>query len=390
MDMRGSTENHHIQWSAFESNIARTFGDLKEDKAFADVALVCGNQRLEANKIVLSVGSTFFRRIFNENPHPHPLIYMVGIKFSDLEALLNFAYFGEAFVVKDDLNSFFAAAERLEMKGLVPVNNSFEDFQQQQGLVQAPEAGMQHQHQASSKELSENNNDDGDQFYEAEPVPMIKLEDEDDLQTGIEEHFEEGVATSNISERFQDYIVKICEGEDMGKAKCTICGKLSRDRHDVARHVESRHFPGTKKYQCGQCDKVFKTNNERKDHRSRIHSGASNSRKENLVEDFFLTAAEEHFKDAGTTRTQNNDFQDFRSYTIKICGGEYVGKVKCTVCGRFLSCSRSAARHVEDIHFPGTYKYQCDQCDQVFEIKSKLDSHRSKNHSGARRGDKSG
>ena len=106
MDMRGSTEKHHIQWSAFESNIARTFGDLKEDKAFADVTIVCGNQRLEANKIVLSVGSTFFRRIFNENPHPHPLICMVGIKFSDLEALLNFAYFGEAFVVEDEEEGF--------------------------------------------------------------------------------------------------------------------------------------------------------------------------------------------------------------------------------------------------------------------------------------------
>ena len=101
--------------------LSRTFarlGDLKGDKNFEDVTLVCDGQYLEANKVVSSVASSFFHRILKQNPHP--LICLVGIKLSDFDALLNFAYFGEFSVATSDLDTFLATAETLEMKGLVP------------------------------------------------------------------------------------------------------------------------------------------------------------------------------------------------------------------------------------------------------------------------------
>ena len=85
--LEGSTEMHHVRWNAFESNAGKTFGDLKEDKNFEDVTLVCEGQQLQANKVVLSVASSFFHRILKQNPHPHPLICLVGIKFSHLNAM---------------------------------------------------------------------------------------------------------------------------------------------------------------------------------------------------------------------------------------------------------------------------------------------------------------
>ena len=129
--LEGSTEMHHIRWNAFESNAGKTLGDLKEDKNFEDVTLVCEGQQLEANKVVLSVASFFFHRILKQNPHPHPLICLVGIKLSDFDALLNFAYFGEFSVATSDLDTFLATAETLEMKGLVPDKKHSEDVQQQ-------------------------------------------------------------------------------------------------------------------------------------------------------------------------------------------------------------------------------------------------------------------
>ena len=130
-DLEGSTEKHHIRWNAFESNICKTLGDLNGDKNFEDVTLVCDGQYLEANKVVSSVASSFFHRILKQNPHPHPLICLVGIKLSDFDALLNFAYFGEFSVATSDLDTFLATAETLEMKGLVPDKNHSEDVQQQ-------------------------------------------------------------------------------------------------------------------------------------------------------------------------------------------------------------------------------------------------------------------
>ena len=50
--------------------------------------------------------------------HPHPLIYMSGLKSEDLLAMIDFLYYGEANISKENLESFFALAEELRMKGL--------------------------------------------------------------------------------------------------------------------------------------------------------------------------------------------------------------------------------------------------------------------------------
>ena len=66
-----------LQWKDFKENISSTFGDLREDKDFTDVTLVCEDgQQVEAHKVVLVASSPFFLNILKRNKHPHPLIYM--------------------------------------------------------------------------------------------------------------------------------------------------------------------------------------------------------------------------------------------------------------------------------------------------------------------------
>jgi hypothetical protein len=52
------------------------------------------------------------------NPHQHPLLYLKGVKYTDLQSVLNFMYHGEVNVAQDELNSFLAVAEDLRVKGL--------------------------------------------------------------------------------------------------------------------------------------------------------------------------------------------------------------------------------------------------------------------------------
>ena len=51
--------------------------------------------------------------------HPRPLIYMSGLKSEDLLAMIDFLYRGEANICKENLESFFALAEELRMKGFL-------------------------------------------------------------------------------------------------------------------------------------------------------------------------------------------------------------------------------------------------------------------------------
>ena len=117
----GSSDKFCLRWNDFETNISAAFQELREDEDFFDVTLCCGpsgTDRLRAHKVILSACSPFFRDILKNNPHQDPLIYLRGVTMEDLNALLNFMYHGEANVTQDDLNSFLAVAEDLNVKGL--------------------------------------------------------------------------------------------------------------------------------------------------------------------------------------------------------------------------------------------------------------------------------
>ena len=109
-----------LQWNDFQDNIKSAFGNLREDNDFTDVTLACEDgQQVEAHKVILAASSPFFQKLFARNKHPHPLVYMRGMKSDDLLAIVDFLYRGEANVFQENLDSFLAIAEELQLKGLM-------------------------------------------------------------------------------------------------------------------------------------------------------------------------------------------------------------------------------------------------------------------------------
>ena len=114
-----NSEKLCLKWNNFKENTISSFGTLREDKDFSDVTLACEDgQQVEAHKVILASSSPFFMDILKKNKHPHPLIYMRGLKSEDLIAIMDFLYYGEANVFQDNLDSFLAIAEELRLKGL--------------------------------------------------------------------------------------------------------------------------------------------------------------------------------------------------------------------------------------------------------------------------------
>ena len=107
-----------LQWNDFKENAVHTFGSLKEDKDFTDITLVCEDgKQVEVHKMILASSSPFFQNILRKNKHTHPLIYMRGMKSDDLLAIVDFLYCGEANIYHENLDSFLAIAEELQLKG---------------------------------------------------------------------------------------------------------------------------------------------------------------------------------------------------------------------------------------------------------------------------------
>ena len=123
--MKMTSEKFCLQWNEFESNISIAFQELRDDKDFFDVTLACDDDQIQAHKVILSACSPFFRNILRRNSHPNPYLYLKGVKFTDLQYVLNFMYHGEVNVGQEELNSFLAVAEDLKIKGLtqnLPIN----------------------------------------------------------------------------------------------------------------------------------------------------------------------------------------------------------------------------------------------------------------------------
>jgi len=117
-----SSEKFCLRWNDFESNISLAFRELREEKDFFDVTLACDDNQIQAHKVILSACSPFFRNVLRRNPHQHPLLYLKGVKYSELISVLNFMYMGEVNVAQEELNSFLAVAEDLRVKGLTQNN----------------------------------------------------------------------------------------------------------------------------------------------------------------------------------------------------------------------------------------------------------------------------
>ena len=107
-----------LRWNDFESNISSALKDLKDDEDLQNVTLVAGDSQVQAHKLILSACSPFFRSVLKRNKHSHPLLYLKGVRYPDLVALVDFIYYGSVNIAQDDLNSFLAVAEDLKIKGL--------------------------------------------------------------------------------------------------------------------------------------------------------------------------------------------------------------------------------------------------------------------------------
>jgi hypothetical protein len=126
-----ANEQFCLKWNDFETNVSTAFRELREDKDFFDVTIACDDEQIQAHKVILAACSTFFRSVLKRNRHEHPLLYLKGVKYIDLVAVLNFMYHGEVNVAQEQLNDFLGIAEELKVKGLT-------QNQSQKGVKETP------------------------------------------------------------------------------------------------------------------------------------------------------------------------------------------------------------------------------------------------------------
>ena len=73
------------------------------------------------------------------------------------------------------------------------------------------------------------------------------------------------------------YIIRKCRHltlsyKILSQNKCVLCGKFSKDRSNMRKHVENIHFPNSYIYHCKYCAETFGTRNSLNLHISKQHN----------------------------------------------------------------------------------------------------------------------
>lgn len=118
-----TAERFSVRWKGFSGNVASALEELHQNGDFADITLVSGDGiRMECHRLVLSAGSTYFRRILVDVPYSccqHPVIILPDVKGKVLNAIVCYLYNGEANVDHGMLEDFLQSASGLNVKGMV-------------------------------------------------------------------------------------------------------------------------------------------------------------------------------------------------------------------------------------------------------------------------------
>jgi len=288
-----SSDKFCLKWNDFEANISGAFRELREDKDFFDVTLACDDEQINAHKVILSACSPFFKNILRRNPHQHPLLYMKGVSYSNLQAVLNFMYHGEVNVAQDELNTFLAVAEDLRVKGLTqnqgsgpkqsskPQPEPFKPAKSEPKRSVIPSSSSSRPLIPPPAHMTVDDDIQEVVPVKQEPPASAQAEYHDPSQQQLQQFDQSGEMTG-YEEGYDDYgqfddsaIVEGAAGQDVAKGasfneyiykmpitgifKCKMCGKINRDKSNIRKHVESIHFPGTYLYTCKHCGEVLST-----------------------------------------------------------------------------------------------------------------------------------
>ena len=140
------------------------------------------------------------------------------------------------------------------------------------------------------------------------------------------------------------------EGE---RRPCSICGKEVLEK-DFKRHLE-RHqlYQGEKTVKCTECDRMYYTEQQMKNHRRDSHS-----------------------TDLKIIKCPECDFSTTRRTTIHrhIQSHAKEKKYKCDQCELSFKVQYSVASHKKKVHV-GLRNFKCDYCPKAFKIPGALKRH---------------
>ena len=249
-----------MKWNDFQENMSTAIGSLRVDSDLTDVTLACEDgHQLQAHKVILAASSPFFQDIFKLNKHAYPLIYMRGIKPEELEAIMDFLYYGEANIFQENLETFLIIAQELSLKGLSKkeILETKEDSETDQKPI------IPCQTSTVKKELDIFS--DVSSFTSENYYPLNQMKAERRVPLPKQEFNEEMQEKTNKVKSMMVLSGRLAKDGMHKSYICQVCQKEGRCLN-IKKHIENKHIKGTC-IPCNLCKETFLSSYALKQHK---------------------------------------------------------------------------------------------------------------------------
>lgn len=291
-------DNFCLKWNDFPDHLHTTFtGLISTAPLFSDVTLTCADgKQVPAHRLVLAGCSAVLKTILTSrvgtSGQHKPHLYLRGVSKDDLSALLTFMYQGEVSLPQDQLNSFLAVAEDLQVKGLVDAGKS--DKQQQNTLsnsLSSSSVKMESSHQVKKFRPDLNTHSVPIKSVKSErlivsnayepvlPKPIhdevehnpcnkyvISKVTEDEEYDNLENYGDGDLIQDQLSASTPSFSEKTWPN---GRTEwtCSLCGKVFHHPGSTSQHMAVHEGRTT----CTECGKVFNRVSDMRTHCRNVH-----------------------------------------------------------------------------------------------------------------------
>ena len=245
-------DKYTLHWHTYSDHLRDILKEMSSDDSFADVTLVTDDKKqIKAHRNILSACSSVFKEILQINTNNnHPVIYLRGIQYPEMESILQFIYLGEAKFYEERIKDFLTVAKNLEIR---EVAKGIEDGDSTE--TETEESQIEADDVAEPSKQDIDNATEGQHKTHSRPVTK-----------GCKYVCQQCDKAYYDSSTLRKHIKSAHEGV---KFACDQCDKQFTDQGNLTQHIKSVH-EGVK-YACNQCDYQASTQSNLTAHTKRKH-----------------------------------------------------------------------------------------------------------------------
>ena len=331
-----------------------------------DVTLVSDEQiPLQAHKVVLSACSSVLKTILLGNHHPHPLVFLRGVKYQHLRSFLEFVYQGEVQIVKEGIEEFLAVARNLGVKELNRTILGDNERKKESNFLDTsvknePDDVLKHEINFEDEQITDNKKKDAECIS-----PRIEMNSPNkilsygriDAPTPLKHQTKDAkyfcVHCDYKSARQTHMKIHNQSVHEGIKYACNQCEYQATQGSNLKKHQQSKHdFVQLK---CNRCDYAARRLDHLKIHKQAVHEGVKYS----CQRCNFQTSRRGHLKE------HQQAIHEGKRFT-------------CSQCKYETKNQSNLKKHQESQH--DGIRYPCDQCQYQTGWEATLRKHKNIKH----------